>query len=403
MPRRALHKCNLTEIFLQRVQPQSKRFLVWDTDAKGLALQVRPNGECAWKFVYSFQGRVRWFHIGDASAWGLSNARKRARELKVEVDRENDPQAAKRARRSTGTFKELAQRYLEEYAMKHNKSWKQANSLVGKHLLPTLGKLKSIRITHDDAERTVGAIKAPVVANQTMVAGSAIFSWAIKKRIDGLSVNPFSHIERNKVQSRERVLSESELSRFWTEFHKGGLVGKALKLILLTGQRPGEVVRLRREHIRDGWWELPGKPVPELGWPGTKNGQSHRVWLSRPVQELIGDPHGEGFVLEASKGQALNGNRLANVMKRICGELGIGDKVTPHDLRRTFSTTVTGLGFGRDAMNRVTNHKDGGIASVYDRHRYATENQRIMETVAGQLVAVVEGRSDVGKIVALRS
>ena len=75
MPRLARHKRNLTEIFLQRVRPLPQRFLVWDTDAKGLALQIRPNGQRAWKFVYSFHRRVRWYHIGDASAWGLADAR----------------------------------------------------------------------------------------------------------------------------------------------------------------------------------------------------------------------------------------------------------------------------------------------------------------------------------------
>ena len=60
-------------------------------------------------------------------------------------------------------------------------------------------------------------------------------------------------------------------------------------MILLTGQRPGEVAHLRREHIIDGWWEMPGEPVPELDWPGTKNARSHRVWLSAPVQALLPD------------------------------------------------------------------------------------------------------------------
>jgi hypothetical protein len=66
-------------------------------------------------------------------------------------------------------------------------------------------------------------------------------------------------------------------------------------------------------------------------------------------------------------------------------------RATPHDLRRTFSTTVTSLGFGTGAMNRVTNHKEGGIASVYDRHQYADENKRVMESVASRLLALAEG------------
>ena len=50
-------------------------------------------------------------------------------------------------------------------------------------------------------------------------------------------------------------------------------------------------------------------------------------------------------------------------------------------------STVTALGFGRDAMNRIQNHKEGGVASDYDRHHYAEENQRIMEAVAARIMA----------------
>jgi integrase len=78
-------------------------------------------------------------------------------------------------------------------------------------------------------------------------------------------------------------------------------------------------------------------------------------------------------------------------MRDICTKFDV-ERVTPHDLRRTFSTTVTGLGFGRDALNRVTNHKDGGIASVYDRHGYADENKRVMEATAAKIMTLVEGR-----------
>jgi len=58
-------------------------------------------------------------------------------------------------------------------------------------------------------------------------------------------------------------------------------------MVLLIGQRPGEVAHLHRAHIVDGWWNLPGAPDPATGWTGTKNGQSHRVWLSKPASELL--------------------------------------------------------------------------------------------------------------------
>ena len=77
-------------------------------------------------------------------------------------------------------------------------------------------------------------------------------------------------------------------------------------------------------------------------------------------------------------------------MRDICAKLGVNDKVTPHDLRRTLCSRVTALGFGREAMNRVTNHREGGIADVYDRHKYAKENREIMEAVARHLITIAE-------------
>ena len=84
----------------------------------------------------------------------------------------------------------------------------------------------------------------------------------------------------------------------------------------------------------------------------------------------------------------------------ICAKLSV-ERATPHDLRRTHGSTITALGFGRDAMNRIQNHKEGGIASVYDRHGYAEETKRVMEAVAARIVALAEGRTD-DKIVPLR-
>jgi integrase len=64
-------------------------------------------------------------------------------------------------------------------------------------------------------------------------------------------------------------------------------------------------------------------------------------------------------------------------MRKIVTELGI-ERATPHDLRRTCLTTITRLGFGRDAMDRIANHKTSSVTDIYDRHGYADEDKRIM-------------------------
>jgi integrase len=180
-------------------------------------------------------------------------------------------------------------------------------------------------------------------------------------------------------------MSNSEIPLFWSAFDAEGLEGAALKMILLTGQRPGEVAHMRTEHIEGDWWTLPGDPVPALNWPGTKNGQSHRVFLPVQAQQIIADMGTVGMVFAN-----VTNDQMTRAMRALCKQLKVL-RLVPHDLRRTHGSTVTGLGFGRDAMNRIQNHREGGIADVYDQHQYAAENQKIMEAVADRILLLVNG------------
>jgi integrase len=390
-PARPPHKRRLTELAVSRLKPELAPFLVWDSYQRSLVLRVHPTGRKTWAAVYHFHGRPRWLHLGGADIVGLADARRRAAKVLLEVADGRDPAAERQAERSSGTFADLAERYVERYAKKKNKSWQQTDTLVRRYLLPRWGKLQAGGITRSDAKALMDRIEAPVLANQILAAASSIFSWAVKQEL--VAANPCLDIDRNETHSRERVLADSEVPRFWEAFAKAGPAGQTLQMLLLTGQRPGEVACMRREHIVDGWWQLPGAPVPELGWPGTKNGQNHRVWLPAPTQQILAAASGGGFVFARRTG-------LDTVMRSICADLG-AERATPHDLRRTHGSTITALGFGRDAMNRIQNHKEGGIASVYDRHGYAEEGKRVMEAVAAKIMALVEGEP-AGNVVPLR-
>jgi len=272
---RTPRKRKLSEIFVASAKPAERAYIVWDTWQRGLALAVQVTGSKSWKVVYRHGGRPRWYHLGHADAIGLADARQFAGEVMLRVARGEDPQANRKAERGADTFGELAARYIEEHAKKKNKSWRQAAALVRKHLLPRWARLPAGDISRSDVKATIACIEAPVVANQVLASASAIFTWAVREEAGGVKANPCHGVPKHETRSRERVLSDSEIPRFWAEFDP------ALKLILLTGQRPGEVTHMPREHIRDGWWEMPGGPVPALGWKGTKNGASHRVWSAR--------------------------------------------------------------------------------------------------------------------------
>jgi integrase len=279
---------------VRKARPEKAAYLIWDTHQRGLALRVQPTGSRSWVVVYSRHGRPRWLHLGRADAIALSDARSMAAEAMLAVAKGGDPAADRKAERSAGTFADLASKYVEQYAKKHNRSWKQAAALVERLALPRWGKLQASSITRSDVKTMMARIEAPIVANQTLAALSAVFSWGVKEEI--VAANPCKLVERNPTRSRERVLSESELPLFWKAFGDlDPLRGAALKAILLLGQRPGEIANMRHEHIVDGWWQMPGEPVPDI-WPGTKNGAAHRVWIPKPAQALLGNgPSPTGF------------------------------------------------------------------------------------------------------------
>jgi integrase len=389
--KRAARKAQLRELSVQKAKPNKERaYLIWDTKQRGLALRVQPTGAKSWNVIYSRQGRPRWLHLGDAGTIGLADAREMAAEAMLAVIKGKDPAADKKAERSKGTFEELAAKYVTQHAQKFNKSWKQAEALVRRHAIPRWGKLQTASINRDDVKAMMSQIEAPILANQVLAAVSAIFSWAIKEGI--VAANPCKLVSRNPTKDRDRVLAESEIPVFWKALDDIDAVQRAaLKAILLLGQRPGEVAHMRREHIRDGWWQLPGEPIETLDWPGTKNGESHRVWLPKPALKLIAGDTGDeatGFVFATSRGRPVRD--LDEAMRGISAKLEI-EPVRPHDLRRTHGSTITKLKFGRDAMNRIQNHTDGGIADVYDQHAYSDENRQIMETVASHIMALVDG------------
>ena len=124
----------------------------------------------------------------------------------ADVGRGIDVQAERAASRKQATFEELAQRYVEEYAQRRNKSWEQADKLVRRYLIPKLRNLQIRDITRNDVRSIFNALTengAPVLANQVLAAGSAVFSWAMKNDIADIEVNPCHGIERNPTTARE--------------------------------------------------------------------------------------------------------------------------------------------------------------------------------------------------------
>ena len=175
--------------------------------------------------------------------------------------------------------------------------------LVRRYVLPKWGRLDAASIKKADVKALRRKIAAPILANQVMAFGlGRLQLWSRGGRPRH---QPLPRHRQESRKSCERTLADPEVPVVFP------LLTPGAKIILLTGARPGEVAAMRREHIQGSWWTQPGEPVPALGWPGTKNGITHRVFLTETVLALV-DEH------LSQKAPAADA-----VMRRICSELKI--------------------------------------------------------------------------------
>ena len=389
MPKAAPNRRNLTPLFVSKVRAQPKAANYWDTKERGLCLRVQPSGHRAFKYVYSFRGAPRWYHLGQCH---LGDARRIAARLRLAVIEGKDPVAERRAERSADTFGQLAGRYLEEHAKRRNRSWRKPRRLVERFALPPWADRPAKAISRADVKAVIARIKAPYTANATLASLSAIFSFGLREEL--VEANPCTGMSKNPVRSRERVATDDEIRRLWAALSptvdQSTAEFAVLKVALLTGQRSSEVIHMRWQDVEatdtwlsvGAWWTLPG--TPDGSWPGRKSGNSHRVWLTPFVLSVIGSQLHNATVIFGSKHL-----RLDRAMAAACKMASITPPLRPHDLRRSHATLVAKY-FGRAPVSRVLGHADHTIAAVYDRHSYADEDRAIAEKISAHVLDVVE-------------
>src|SRR6478752_605059 len=112
-PSRAVHRRKLTDVFVQSRRGGERNEMIWDERCPHLALSVRTTGNKSWTVVYRHSGKPRWLHLGDARYVGLADARRLAARVMLDVAEGRDPAADRRAERDSGSFADLAARYIE--------------------------------------------------------------------------------------------------------------------------------------------------------------------------------------------------------------------------------------------------------------------------------------------------
>jgi len=371
----------LTDLMVKRFSPHEKRYEV--SDRKGLSLRVAPSGKKTWVYRYLFDGVPRRMSLGVYPGVGLALAREKHSKAVQDVARAIDPgrkQAeAKARRRADPTFSDLIEEFWD-LELTHKKAGAATRRLIENDTKHAWGNRKVSDIKRRDIVLLLDKVRgrAPVGANRLHGALSRLFNFAAERGI--VEDSPCVRIRKTPEKGRNRVLDNNELKVFWSAL---ALENKdvdmywqtklALKMILLTGQRPGEVCGMEFSEINEeeALWHIP----PER----SKNGEEHKVPLVplaldviKKARILSGD---QRFVFTSSHktDSSVTVRSLARALGRHWSEIKIEEKFTPHDLRRTLRTRLAELGVSDIVAERVLGHKLQGLLAVYNHHQYSVE------------------------------
>jgi integrase len=413
-----------------------------EAEAKGIEPE---EGAAMFRLVYSVPrpgGRrtVRKARIGTRGVMPLHEARQRARELRLRVERGEDPAAERKAERAAETFKELAERRLAAGDLGERTRELYEGCLA--HAYKAFGSHAANKVSPQDIVKLIDSIAkrgALVLADRTLVAVSSVFKWGMDRR--DVAHNPAKGLARRASrQPREHVLSDDEIAATWKAIEASDLsepMRIALKLLLLTGQRVGEVGGARVAELSGldddakAAWTIPGKvmrkgKVVALNGRTTKAGREHRVplpWqavaLFRRALELAGDDaefvlpaHAERRPADRPPAQGhLDRHSISRAMARLrdkfappkgsperAAEEGkapivIDQEGTCHDMRRTCATWLGEQGTRPDVIERVLNHQPQGVTRKhYDHSRLEPMVREALQTWADHVDAVVKGK-----------
>ena len=202
----------------------------------------------SWSFIYRPKGRAQQkrYTIGDYPAWSLSEARNKALALRRQVQDGGDPVAEGKASRDALTVAGMVERFVSK-SKNRLRSWQTYESLLKRDVLPAMGDRPAGAVARAEVANLLDKVaeRAPVVANCVQNTLSSVFSWAVSEGL--VLTNPVLGLrKRHNEVPKERVLSDGEIRTLW---HATAVMGPAfrdiLRLILLTGQRPGEVAGIR--------------------------------------------------------------------------------------------------------------------------------------------------------------
>lgn len=390
----------LTDLAAERMTaPKAGRRESWDRNTPGLFLRISASGAKRWMVKYRMNGQQKKAVLGIPGVMKVDEARKLTRDIiqgaRGHIDvvaklREPPPPPPPPPLTVAG----LIDRFIEEYAKPKNRTAPVIAQQLRKHVAPSLGDRPADAVTRRDIEAIRDKMIAAghgVQANRVTAMVKKLYSWAVKQ--DLLAVNPAANVElKGEETIRRRVLDDWEMKYIWRAADAiGGANGALVKLLMLTGQRRGEIAKMRWGNL-DLNYEIAvvdhnastpriekhssiAMPLLTLSKEQTKAQREHQLpipYAAMPI--ILQQPRDCSYVLSNDGNSSVSGfSKLKRRLDEKIKELALQDSdartIEPwilHDLRRTLATRLYEMRIPALLVSDILNHAVIGVTrTVY--------------------------------------
>jgi integrase len=392
------------------------------SDAKGLYLEVKPNGVKAWRYRFELvregQRKESVFAIGQyayapavetdeqaksrraAGRFTLAEAREERTKARALVKQGINPahhrqlDRIRREQESATTFESVAREWLGLRDWEEVTKTRRLNMLE-RVVFPKIGRLPVKQITPAhvlDVLRTAAKKNGPTVASEAKRTMSSVFELAVSTlRAEGDPVYPVRKaLPANKTQHKRPLSAEEvgQLLRDLDAYERNFQTVAAFRLMWLTLCRPNEVMGARWEEIDldVAAWRIPAERM--------KKRKEHLLPLPRQAVELLRTVQGftghreHVFPNRDDRAKPMTDATMRQALKY----LGWSGRYSPHATRTTGSTRLNELGYPADWIERQLAHAEpNAVRRTYNHADYLTDRAKMMQGWADYLDSLRSG------------
>lgn len=354
----------------------------------GLTLTASKAGTASWVVRYRTASKQKEVTIGQFPAWGIADAREKAKALRRAVDEGVDVAIQKRMDKMVSaeavTLDELAAAYFEKAEQEmHPHTFKQRRSIHERFVSPVIGSFPAAAVTPSHVREAVAKSFAggKTLPNITLIHIAQLFHHAVGNAIR--DDNPCRDLKLSAIVGKQDApkqriaLTAVELAFFLSALKTiPRQYALAIRLLLLTGVRVSTLTeaKIAEFDLDAGIWSVP--------WGRRKNRRhtSGPFIIPLPpaavdwVRELIQLAGRDAYLLPVES------RRHSDARNPMSKRVTIGDwldkmqgcgqnwrRITPHDLRATCKSWLSALRVDYETRQRYLDHALEGMDAIYDK------------------------------------